>query len=119
MATRIKIKRSSANPTATPSSVLGQGELAYAEGTSTYTDAQSATVTSYGKLFVGKGSETGGVAAGLDIIGGKYFTDMLDHGHGTVNANKAAIVDSAKKVDEWNVDDKRLDGDEISTQTAN
>ena len=49
MATRIKIKRSSANPTATPSSVLGQGELAYAEGTSTYTDAQSATVTSYGK----------------------------------------------------------------------
>ena len=119
MATRIKIKRSSANPTATPSSVLGQGELAYAEGTSTYTDAQSATVTSYGKLFVGKGSETGGVAAGLDIIGGKYFTDLLDHGHGTLTANSAIIVDSAQKISRLNVDHVRVDGDTISTETAN
>ena len=119
MATRIKIKRSSANPTATPSSVLGQGELAYAEGTSTYTDAQSATVTSYGKLFVGKGSETGGVAAGLDIIGGKYFTDLLDHGHGTLTANSAIIVDSAQKISRLNVDHVRIDGDTISTETAN
>ena len=119
MATRIKIKRSSANPTATPSSVLGQGELAYAEGTSTYTDAQSATVTSYGKLFVGKGSETGGVAAGLDIIGGKYFTDLLDHGHGTLTANSAIIVDSAQKISRINVDHVRIDGDTISTETAN
>ena len=119
MATRIKIKRSSANPTATPSSVLGQGELAYAEGTSTYTDAQSATVTSYGKLFVGKGSETGGVAAGLDIIGGKYFTDLLDHGHGTLTANSAIIVDSAQKISRINVDHVRIDGDTISTETSN
>ena len=119
MATRIKIKRSSANPTATPSSVLGQGELAYAEGTSTYTDAQSATVTSHGKLFVGKGSETSGVAAGLDIIGGKYFTDLLDHGHGTLTANSAIIVDSAQKISRLNVDHVRVDGDTISTETAN
>ena len=119
MATRIKIKRSSANPTATPSSVLGQGELAYAEGTSTYTDAQSASVTSYGKLFIGKGSETSGIAAGLDIIGGKYFTDLLDHGHGTVTANSAAIVDSAKKVDEWNVDNLKLDGNTVSSTNNN
>ena len=119
MATRIKIKRSSANPTATPSSVLGQGELAYAEGTSTYTDAGGATVTSYGKLFVGKGSETGGVAAGLDIIGGKYFTDLLDHGHGTLTANSAIIVDSAQKISRINVDHVRIDGDTISTETAN
>ena len=119
MATRIKIKRSSANPTATPSSVLGQGELAYAEGTSTYTDAQSATVTSYGKLFVGKGSETSGVAAGLDIIGGKYFTDLLDHGHGTLTANSAIIVDSAQKISRINVDHVRIDGDTISTETSN
>ena len=118
MATILKIKRSSTNPTATPSG-LGQGELAYGEGTSTYTDAQGATVTSYGKLFVGKGSETNGVAAGLDIIGGKYFTDLLDHGHGTVTANSAAIVDSAKKVDEWNVDNITLNGNTISTTNSN
>ena len=119
MATRIKIKRSSANPTATPSSVLGQGELAYAEGTATYGDNQSATVTSYGKLFIGKGSETGGVAAGLDIIGGKYFTDLLDHTHGQIKVNSAVITDSAKKVDEWNVDNLKLDGNEITSTNSN
>ena len=118
MATILKIKRSSTNPTATPGG-LGQGELAYGEGTSTYTDAQGATVTSHGKLFVGKGSETNGIAAGLDIIGGKYFTDLLDHGHGTITANSAAIVDSANKVDVWNVDNITLNGNTISTTNSN
>jgi hypothetical protein len=118
MATILKIKRSSTNPTATPSG-LGQGELAYGEGTSAYADFQGATVTSHGKLFVGKGTETNGIAANIDIIGGKYFTDLLDHGHGTVSANSAAIVDSAKKVNEWNVDNITLDGNTISTTNAN
>ena len=119
MATRIKIKRSSANPTATPSSVLGQGELAYAEGTSTYGDNAGGTVTSYGKLFVGKGSETSGVAAGLDIIGGKYFTDLLDHTHGQLNNNSALIADSAGKLNRVNIHHIRIETDEISTQTSN
>ena len=57
MATILKIKRSSTNPTATPSA-LGQGELAYGEGTSTYTDAGGASVTSFGKVFIGRGTET-------------------------------------------------------------
>ena len=118
MATILKIKRSSTNPTATPSA-LGQGELAYGEGTSTYTDAQSASVTSYGKLFVGRGSETNGEAANIDIIGGRYFTDLLDHGHGTITANSAAIVDSASKVNVWNVDNITLDGNTISTTNSN
>jgi len=118
MATILKIKRSSTNPTATPSA-LGQGELAYGEGTSTYTDAQSASVTSFGKLFVGRGTETNGEAANIDIIGGRYFTDLLDHGHGTITANSAAIVDSANKVDEWNVDNITLNGNTISTTNSN
>ena len=118
MSTILKIKRSSTNPTATPSS-LGQGELAYGEGTSTYTDNQGATVTSYGKLFVGRGTETNGAAAGIDIIGGKYFTDLLDHGHGTITANSAVIVDSANKVDVWNVDNITLNGNTISTTNSN
>jgi hypothetical protein len=118
MATILKIKRSSTNPTATPGA-LGQGELAYGEGTSTYTDAQSASVTSFGKLFVGRGTETAGDAANIDIIGGKYFTDLLDHGHGTITANSSAIVDSAKKVDEWNVDNITLNGNTISTTNSN
>lgn len=118
MAPILKIKRSSTNPTATPAG-LAKGELAYGEGTSTYTDAQGANVTSFGKLYVGRGSETGGIAANIDIIGGKYFTDLLDHGHGTIVANSGAIVDSAKKVNEWNVDNITLDGNTLSTTNAN
>jgi len=118
MASILKIKRSSTNPTATPAG-LGQGELAYGEGTSTYTDAQGANVTSFGKLFVGRGPETAGVSANIDIIGGKYFTDLLDHGHGTIVSNSAAIVDSSKKVNEWNVDNITLDGNTISTTNSN
>ena len=44
---------------------------------------------------------------------------MLDHGQCTINANKAAIVDSAKKVDEWNVDNLKLDGNEITSTNSN
>jgi hypothetical protein len=111
MATIIKIKRSSG--TATPN--LGQGELGYSWGSSSYLDNQGATVTSYGKLFLGTGTESGGVAANIEIIGGKYFTDMLDHGHGTLTANSAVIVDSASKINVWNVDNLTLDGNTISS----
>lgn len=111
MATIIKIKRSSG--TSQPN--LGQGEIGYSWGTSTYTDAQSATVTSYGKMFLGTGTETGGIAANIEVIGGKYFTDMLDHGHGTLTANSAVIVDSASKINVWNVDNIRLDGNTVSS----
>ncbi len=111
MATIIKIKRSST--TSTPN--LGQGELGYSWGSSTYTDAQSATVTSYGKLFLGTGTETGGIAANIEIIGGKYFTDLLDHGHGTLTANSAVLVDSAKKINEFYVDNIGLDANTISS----
>ena len=111
MATIIKIKRSSG--TSQPN--LGQGEIGYSWGTGNYTDAQSATVTSYGKMYLGTGTETGGIAANIEVIGGKYFTDMLDHGHGTLTANSAVIVDSASKIDVWNVDNLRLDGNTISS----
>ncbi len=111
MATIIKIKRSSG--TATPN--LGQGELGYSWGSSSYLDNQGATVTSYGKLFLGTGTESGGVAANIEIIGGKYFTDMMDHGHGTLTANSAVIVDSANKINIWNVDNLTLDGNTISS----
>ncbi len=111
MATIIKIKRSSG--TSTPN--LGQGELGYSWGSSTYSDNQGATVTSYGKLFLGTGTETGGVAANIEVIGGKYFTDLLDHGHGNLTANSAVVVDSQSKIDIWNVDNLRLDGNTISS----
>ena len=95
MAQVIKIKRSSS--TATPTS-LAQGELAYsAEGTSN-------------KLFIGNPG-TGDVT----VIGGKYFTDMLDHTAGTLTASSAIIVDSNSKIDVLNVDNITLDGNAITS----
>jgi hypothetical protein len=114
MATIIKIKRSSG--TSQPN--LGQGELGYSWGTGTYTDAQLATVTSYGKMYLGTGTESGGIAANIEVVGGKYFTDLLDHGHGTLTENSAIIVDSAKKINEFYVDNLGFDTNTIfSTDT--
>ena len=88
MATVIQIKRSSGN---SKPAELAQGELAYAYGTG----------GSFGEqLFIGTGVETNGVAANIDVIGGKYFTDRLDHTAGTLTATSAIIVDSNKAIDE-------------------
>src|SRR6056300_911235 len=88
MATVIQIKRSSG--TAKPSA-LAQGELAYSYGVG----------GSFGEqLFIGTGVETAGEAANIDVIGGKYFTDKLDHALGTLTASSAILVDSNKAIDE-------------------
>ena len=109
MATIIKIKRSSAT---TAPSALAQGELALTYGSGTQGNNGD-------RLFIGTGTETNGEAANIDVIGGQYFTDMLDHVAGTVTASCAAIVDSNSKVDVWNVDNLTLNGNTISsTDTA-
>ena len=124
MATFIKVKRSSTTPTATPSN-LRNGEFAHSYGAGTYTDFQTtnngaSNVASGGKLFIGQGTEDGsGHAANIDVIGGKYFTDILDHGHGTLTANSAIIVDQSKKIDELNVDNINFNANTISTTNSN
>ena len=85
MATTIKIKRSTG--TSAPSSLVA-GELAYTGGAGAQGDSGS-------RLFVGNPAD----GANL-VIGGKYFTDMLDHVHGTNTASSALIVDSNKKINE-------------------
>ena len=85
MATTIKIKRSTG--TSAPSSLVA-GELAYTGGAGAQGGSGS-------RLFVGNPAD----GANL-VIGGKYFTDMLDHVHGTNTASSALIVDSNKKVNE-------------------
>ena len=83
MASIIRIKRSSVsgNP-----ATLGTGELAY----SALTDNGS---NGGDRLYIGMGTETAGNAANHIVIGGKYFTDMLDHTPGTLTASSAIIVD--------------------------
>ena len=109
MASIIRIKRSatSGNPT-----TLAAGELAY----SSLADNGS---NGGDRLYIGHGTETNGDAANHEVIGGKYFTDKLDHAIGTLTANSAIIVDGDSKIDRINVDNVRIDGNTISTTDTN
>lgn len=98
MATTIKIKRSTG--TSAPSG-LTAGELAYTGGAGAQGGAGS-------RLFVGNPADGNNL-----IIGGKYFTDMLDHVHGTNTASSALIVDSNKKINEL------LSGNIVVTGSSN
>ena len=100
MASIIRIKRSSVsgNP-----ATLGAGELAY----SALTDNGS---NGGDRLYIGIGSETAGNAANHFVIGGKYFTDMLDHTPGTLTASSAIVVDSNSKINNLNVGNLTLTG---------
>ena len=103
MASNILIKRSTG---ATAPGTITYGELAVTiGGNGTQANADD-------RLFVG---DNNGAA---QIVGGKYFTDMLDHVAGTLTGSSAVIVDSKSKVDNWNVDDINLNGNTITTGTA-
>jgi hypothetical protein len=100
MASIIRIKRSSVsgNP-----ATLGAGELAY----SALTDNGS---NGGDRLYIGIGSETSGNAANHFVIGGKYFTDMLDHTPGTLTASSAIVLDASSKINNLNVGNLTLTG---------
>ena len=109
MASIIRIKRSGTNGNP---STLGAGELAYS--------ALAGTISNGGdRLYIGFGTETAGNAANRFVIGGKYFTDMMDHATGTLTANSAVLVDANSKIDVWNVDNLTLNGNTISSTDTN
>ena len=109
MASIVRIKRSETggNP-----STLGQGELAY----SALPDNGS---NGGDRLYVGMGTETAGNAVNHVVIGGKYFTDKLDHTPGTLTANSALIADADSKLDNLKVDNIDINGNTISSTNAN
>ena len=91
MATIIKIKRTTG---ASAPSGLEQGELAYVYDTS----AASTGAGGNGlRLFIGDPSSTSNSAI---QIGGQYYTQLMDHAHGTLTASSGLIVDSNKAIDE-------------------
>src|SRR6056300_979368 len=106
MATIIKIKRTTG---ATAPSSLNQGELAYVYDTSQTNNGVGGN--GY-RLFIGDPTSPSNSAI---EIGGEYFTNLLDHSHGVVTANSSVIVDGNKKVDEWNVDNLKLDGNAFTS----
>ena len=97
MATTIQVKRSSTN-TSTPSG-LAAGEPAINLGAGTQGNAG-------GRLYVGTGS-------GNQIVGGKYYTDMLAQTHGALTLSSAIIVDSNKAIDEMIVGNHTSNGGEV------
>lgn len=101
MATEILIKRSGS--TAVPTE-LKLGELAYTWESSTG-----------GKLFVGAGDiDANGYVLSPSIIGGKFYTDKMDHTPGVLTANSVIIVDDSSKIDQLKVDTLTFDGNSIT-----
>ena len=109
MASIIRVKRSTG--TTAPSS-LNFGEVGV-------TLSGSGTQANKGdRLFVGDN------AGNPQVVGGRYFTDLLSNTAGSVasgaNASTASngfvpILTSDRKVDQWNVDNLRLDANVLST----
>ena len=109
MASIIRVKRSTG--TTAPSSV-NFGELAV-------TLSGGGTQANSGdRLYVGDN------AGNTQVIGGRYFTDLLSNAPGSVasaaNASTASngfvvILDQNRKVDQWNVDNLRLDANVLSS----
>ena len=108
MASIIRVKRSTG--VAAPST-LNFGEVGLTIGVGTHGN-------SGGRLFAGDN------ASNPQVIGGRYFTDLLSIAPGLVagqsNPTTAAngfvpIVDANEKVDRWNVDNLRLDGNTFSS----
>ena len=103
MASNILIKRSTGS---TAPGTITFGELAITTG------ANGTQANAGDRLFVG---DNNGAA---QIVGGRYFMDMLDHVHGTLTASSSVLVDSNSKIDEWNVDDITLNSNVITTSTT-
>ena len=106
MASIIKIKRSG---TGGSPATLKLGELAYSYLSGTEGNGGD-------RLYIGTGGvDSGGNANEIEVIGGVYFTDKLDHTPGTLTASSAIIVDASNKIDVLNVDNVTINGNTIST----
>lgn len=113
MASIIRIKRSSTsgNP-----ATLGAGELAY----SALADNGS---NGGDRLYIGMGTETAGNAVNHVIIGGKYYTGLVDAGGsgGTLNtsAKSIPVLSATGSIDKWLVGNLQLTGSTLSSTNTN
>ena len=102
MASKLLIKRSTG--TAAPGTIEF-GELALTVGAGTQANLGD-------RIFVGDNSSA------AQVVGGKYFTDMMDQVHGTLTADSSIIVDSNSKIDQLLVDDVQINANVIDTSTT-
>ena len=109
MASIIRIKRSSVsgNP-----ATLGAGELAY----SAYSGAGGS------RLYIGMGTETTGNAANHLVIGGTYYTGLVDAsvaGTLTTSASSIPVLSATGTIDKWLVGNLQLTTNTISSTNTN
>ena len=102
MASKLLVKRSTG--TAAPGTIEF-GELALTVGAGTQANLGD-------RIFVGDNNSA------AQVVGGKYYTDMLDQVHGVLTSDSAVIVDSNSKIDQWLVDDVQIDSNVINTSTT-
>jgi len=82
----IKIKRTTGS---TAPSSLNAGELAFSGGSGTQSNMGQ-------RLFIGDPANSNAVT----VIGGNYFSNLMDHAHGTTTASSVIIVDANKSTSE-------------------
>ena len=102
MASKLLVKRSTG--TAAPGTIEF-GEIALTVGSGTQANLGD-------RLFVGDNNSA------AQVVGGKYYTDMLDQVHGVLTSDSAVIVDSNSKIDQWLVDDVQINANVIDTSTT-
>ena len=102
MASKLLVKRSTG--TAAPGTIEF-GELALTVGSGTQANLGD-------RIFVGDNNSA------AQVVGGKYFTDMMDQVHGVLTSDSTVIVDSNSKIDQWLVDDVQINGNVIDTSTT-
>ena len=109
MATVIQIKRpSTSNSTTAPTqSNITTAEMAYVYGSATQGNGGQ-------RLYIGNAAGNG-----VKVIGGEYFTEMLNHVHGTLTASSAIITDTNNKIDNLKVDNLDLNGNSITSTDSN
>ena len=101
----IRIKRS--NTQGNPPTLLA-GELAYS---SLMDDGSNGG----DRLYIGVGNEVDGDSEQHVVIGGKAFTDMLDHVPGILTPSSAVIVDSDSTIDQLKIGNVQIVDSTISS----
>ena len=87
--------------------ILQQGEMAYSflpdPATDGFGNGGDRLYIATGNNDIGTGNSTQ-----IDVIGGKYFTNLLNHQQGKLTANSALLVDNNKRIDQLLSDSARI-----------
>lgn len=113
MAAIVRVKRSG---TAGDPAILAQGEMAYSYLTDNGSNGGD-------RLYIGTGTEIAGDAANHEVIGGKYYVDLLGGAGGatpgTRQNGQAVVVGASGQIDIWTVDNVQIDGNSITSTSGN